>query len=474
MESSFLSTLVLVVDLDGTLIRTDLSQEQLLLHLHSRPLRVLRVLRLAMQGPLALKHYLVHEVPLRVDTLPYRREVRRLIDQARKAGQTVILASASPLIWVQQVAEYLGGFDEVLGTTDLNLKGKNKLAAIRAQIATRPFAYAGDSRADLTIWRGCQHAILVNPSRSILRLVQETGVSLQIIGAPKPWTRSVLHQLRVHQWVKNTLVFVPLLSSHRVFQGAEALRSLLAWVGFSAYASAIYIINDALDLAVDRVHPTKKNRPLASGDLSLPQAACLLLVLVALALDLTWILGTGFAGVMATYVGANIYYNVQAKKNLVIDVVVLACLYTLRILAGGEAAGIRISHWLLSFSVFFFFGLALLKRFIELSTDGSSQIDLGRGYQARDRPMLMAAGLVSSHLAVLILTLYLNSETSFALYSEPLRLWLVTPLLLYWILRIWLLAGRGEVNHDPITFTIQDPVSWIVLSAMAGTFAWAL
>lgn len=292
-------------------------------------------------------------------------------------------------------------------------------------------------------------------------------------GARRP--PALLRALRPHQWAKNALVFVPLVAAHRLADWPALLAAVLAFAAFSLCASAAYVVNDLLDLDADRAHPRKRHRPFASGALPVSVGRVLAPLLLAGGLVLGLRLPHAFLALLLAYVGLTLAYSLLLKRIAMADVVVLAGLYALRILAGGAAAGVAVSSWLLAFSMFLFFGLAMLKRYTELrplAAAGGGRAG-GRGYEAEDLPLVLAAGVASGYLAVLVLALYINSTASEALYRHHEALWLLLPVLLYWTSRAWLLAVRGRMHDDPVVFALTDRVSLALLIVFAGLVALA-
>jgi len=283
-----------------------------------------------------------------------------------------------------------------------------------------------------------------------------------------PGTRlpALVRALRPHQWAKNVLVFVPLAGAHRLGEG-ERLRSVaLAFAAFSLTASAVYVLNDLADLASDRLHPRKRSRPFASGALAPGVGKALVPALLAGAVAVALSLPHLFGLVLLGYWLATLAYSWGLKRRPVLDVLLLASLYTARLYAGGAASGVPVSEWLATFSMFLFLSLAFLKRAVELA--GGPVAPGGRGYRAEDRGPIFAMGIGSGYLSVLVLALFVSSQETTRLYSHPVRLWLLCPLLLYWVSRVWLLARRGELDDDPVLFALRDPASWAVVVLAAG------
>jgi 4-hydroxybenzoate polyprenyltransferase len=284
----------------------------------------------------------------------------------------------------------------------------------------------------------------------------------------------IIRQLRPHQWVKNVLLFVPLVAAHALTNTEAWWKAGLAFVAFSALASSVYTLNDWLDVAEDRKHPTKRLRPLASGALTKKLAALLIGALVTTSAAVAWGLGSAdFAAYLLLYLAVNILYSVKGKKLLGLDAVCLALLYTLRLLAGGAAVGIPVSFWLMTFSSFFFLSLALLKRTSELVQSGSVSGSHSRAYAVGDIEVIVSLGTAASLVSGLVLLLYLNSPAVAALYPHPERLWFVLPVLFYWKLRVWILARRGEISQDPVSYALRDRVTWALLAVSAVIVALA-
>ena len=451
---------LVIVDLDETLLRTDLLWEQLLWMARFRPLHAVWLfLRMLAPGNRAeVKRVLAEQSPeMPVDALPVREELVRVLRGWRSAGATVVLATATDQAIAERVAAHAGGFDLVLGSDGrTNLKGARKLRAIQERFPATPFVYAGDSSADRPLFDAAEASILVNVAHGVRSTLQRPPV-LELRDREAPW-RLMLRLMRPHHWVKNALVFLPLLAGHRITDVAALLASLGAALSFSLMASAIYGLNDLLDLDADRRHHRKRHRPLASGALSAPNALFLSVVLaavsvgVAFAVSATWVL--------VAYAATNVAYSLHLKRKPVLDVMLLAGMYAMRVVAGGVATGIVLSSWLIAFSLFFFLALALAKRYTELQSVPDAGWASGRGYAATDRIVILAGGLSVSVAACLVLSLYISSPQVLALYDRPAWLWVSVPVALYWLLRLWLIAGRGALHDDPIVFALRDRVTY--------------
>ncbi|MFL5814016.1 MAG: UbiA family prenyltransferase [Bdellovibrionia bacterium] len=468
----------LVVDLDGTLIASDLLLELWLAAVKQDPWTLLLSPFWLLRGRCFLKQKLAQTVELDWTRLPYRKPVVDLILEERSKSNPVILASASPQSAVKRIAEHLGYFDHFMGSDLENLKGKAKRTQIEKLLQGRPFRYVGDSWADLDIWNGSAGAIAINPSSGLSAklesISQKSGMPLQVFRDQRFSLKLISKALRCHQWAKNGLLALPMIMGHFVKDLSRWEEVAIAFVSFSAASSTVYLLNDLLDLESDRKHATKKNRPFASGALPLSFGIGAIPVLLLISVITAALLPQAFGVMIGAYLALNILYSFYLKKVLAIDVILLAGLYTLRILAGGVATDVPVSQWLLGFSTFFFFGLAMAKRYIELLRQVDRNTELhGRGYHPQDASSVFALGSAGSCLSVLILVLYLNSDTASRLYRRPEDLWLVAPCLLYWVSRVWILAHRKLIQDDPVVFALKDRATWLTLSAVGLILYWA-
>lgn len=460
----------LVVDLDGTLTPTDTLAESTVLLLRRRPWLVLHVLFWLLLGRAQFKARVASQVQLTARQLPWRQDFVDWLQAQRDGGRTLVLATAAHRSIADGIATHLGLFSSVLATeAGHNLKGANKLAAITALVGPR-FSYAGDSRADLAIWRGAHSAVLVGASDGLARqAAQLTQVEATFPNPPRDlrlWARA----LRVHQWVKNLLIFVPLFTSFSIMELALSGRALVAFVAFSLAASATYVFNDLWDLDSDRQHPRKRARPFASGALPIAQGVAVALVLLAVALLLAAWLSWKMALVLAGYVVLTTGYSLALKHYVLLDVLMLALLYTLRVLTGSVATGVAVTQWLLAFSVFTFFSLALVKRcaeLVSLSAQGKAEAK-GRDYRVSDLVVLWPLGVGAGLCAVVVLGLYIGTPEAEQRYRNTDPLWLAGVCLIYWFARLWIKTARGEMHDDPIVFALRDFGSRLTVLAMVA------
>lgn len=461
---------VLFVDLDGTLIKTDSLHESLLALLRDRPSALLNLPLWLGKGKAAFKSRVAAALdadPL--GELPLNDEVLRLIEAADGCYEEVVLATAADESVARTVATRLGCFHHVLASDgDTNLSGHRKRDAIREYAAGRPYDYAGDAPIDLPAWANARRAYVVGRKSLANRVTgadEVVHIKRQGSGTFRAWAR----QLRVHQWCKNLLLAVPLVMAHRVTDWQALGRLGLAMLAFSLTASAVYLVNDLVDLRGDRRHPKKRRRPLAAGDLSIGGAVAaapgLLVtagVIAAAALPVTFLI------MLAAYFVLSLVYSLWLKRKAVVDVLVLSVFYVYRVLIGAVAVGVVCSPWLLAYCLFFFFSLASLKRFAEIGLFQGRGEDLppGRPYRVGDAPLLQTFGVVSAVVSVLVIALYLQSETVESLYRRPEWLWLMCPVMLAWSMHAWLTATRGEMDDDPVLFAVRDRWSYAVLVAV--------
>lgn len=466
---------VLCVDLDGTLLATDVLWESVLLLLKRKPQLFFLLPFWLMKGKAALKQKIAQHVKLDVANLPYRQDVLDFLNQEKKSGRQIVLATASDSSAAIAIANYLGIFSDVIASDGKeNLSGIRKRKAIEERYGNQGFDYIGNSSVDLVLWEAANSALLVDPSRRTLARAKRLGNVEQVFSSQTNHLFTFIKALRCYQWVKNLLVFVPLIMAHKVFDETRIWHAFWAFWAFSLCASGIYILNDLVDLKSDRLHPKKRLRPFACGKLSIPTGIVLSAGLLACAFTIAAIaLNFWFIAGLVLYMSVTLAYSFYLKKTTVADVMTLAGLYTLRVLLGGVATDIAVSSWLLEFSMFFFLCLAFVKRYTEfdvlqLSSEGRLP---GRGYIAGDKEWMHKMGAGSGYLAVLVLSLYINDEDVAELYNQPKILLLICPALLYWISRLWLLASRGYLEDDPIVFAIKDRRSYLLGAVIAVILA---
>ncbi len=460
----------LVVDLDGTLIASDTLWEGLLTVAKTRPWSLFPLFFAIFAGKAAFKAAVSREALLPVENLPYRPGLVQVLRAERDRGRELILASGATDAIAKAVSEHLGLFSSVQGSpSDRNNTGTSKLEALRAKLGERQFLYAGDSKVDLPLWRASAGAILVNVSAAVRRTVAASGtpVLFEIPSNSRPF-KTVVRALRVHQWIKNVLVLLPIVMAHRFTDPIALAQGAIAFFAFSFTASTLYLLNDMLDIEADRRHPTKRKRPFASGDLSIARGGALVVFSALIAVLLAAQLNPLSRWLLAAYALTTMLYSFRLKTYLMADVICLSMFYTVRLLFGGAATGIQISIWALAFSVFVFTALALIKRVTELATfaNQESKAISRRGYYVGDLPIISAQAAGSTFVAVLVIALYIQSDDVQRLYRHPQYLWAICPALLYFLNRMLVLAHRGYLDADPIVFATRDRACLVTVLAM--------
>jgi 4-hydroxybenzoate polyprenyltransferase/phosphoserine phosphatase len=456
----------LVVDLDGTLITSDLLVESLLAYIARNPLGLFQVIGWMLKGKATLKARLAEAVDLDVATLPYNSVVVDYMTAARDQGRITFLASAANERYVQQVSEHLGVFDGWTGSGEtVNLAGRAKADHLVERFGHGAFDYIGDSSADLKVWTRSGRAVTSGAPKSIVRRLRRLDVEVEVLAAPpRPRSRikAWLKLIRPHQWAKNTLVFVPMAAAH-LFTLTAFTHAILAFASFSLCASSVYLVNDLLDIQADRGHPRKRLRAIASGEIPVAHALAAAVVLLAASVGLALVVGLPFVGALACYYVLTNAYSFYLKRKMIIDAITLALLYTTRVLAGAAAVGVGVSQWLLGFCMFIFLCLALVKRHSELALrlDQGLPDPTNRNYRGTDLTALMALAAASGFSAVIIFSMYIDSATVNALYVHKRLLWLTFPPLLYWICRVLMMTHRRDMHDDPVVFALKDRNSLI-------------
>lgn len=467
MTSTDSRQIPIFVDMDGTLVKTDIAQELLVQSFKSR-YKLKKLLSLAFSGRSHIKRFLAENNEFSAELMPYNVEVIDYLKAEKEKGRKVVLATASDEIIANQIAEHVGIFDQVIASTPgNNLKGKNKLEVIKANSPNGEFEYIGDSSADYPIWAEATLSGFVNPPKPAHTIQNNSEkISLNVENRTSS-TKALIKAMRPHQWAKNALVFVPLVFSHSYTDVNLILLALATFFMFSLSASGIYLINDLLDIEADRAHATKKKRPFAAATLLPVKGVMASMILVGLPVLISALfVGVKVLIVILIYLLLTNLYSFYLKHYSTIDVIALTCLYTIRIVGGGVAIAASLSPWLLNFSLFFFLSLAYMKRYIELSNNKTDKLK-GRNYDVSDMEIVMSTGLVNGGLAVLTLTLYLNSEFVISSYAAPQILWFICPLFLFWIYRAWMWAKRERIDDDPVVFALKDRIS-LVTVALAG------
>lgn len=454
-------TTPLCVDLDGTLIQSDLSVESALKALKLRPWVILLFPIWLRRGLGYFKSQIARFVRLSYGTIPINKSVLNYIREKKEAGRPLLLVTGSYQVYARSIAEEIGLFDEVLATTvDCNLTGRNKARVLVERFGEGQFDYIGNEVKDQHIWQVSRRALFANATPKLIDKLSFIDFH-RVFHAEETSLRLILKAGRAHQWVKNLLLFVAPVASHTLFVGGSLFSALIAFFAFSLLASATYLFNDLCDLEADRKHPEKCKRPLASGALPIRTGVGLMGVLFAASFALCLFLPSAFFGTLIGYLALTLAYSLKIKKIASLDVIALASLYTIRVIAGAFALSVPVSFWLLAFSMFLFLSLAMAKRVSEIINLASRNRNTikGRDYHIDDQAILTQCGTASGYLAVFVLAFYINSPEVIKLYTLPETLWLLCPAVLYWITRAWMKTTRGLMNEDPIVFAIKDRVS---------------
>jgi 4-hydroxybenzoate polyprenyltransferase/phosphoserine phosphatase len=469
------ATRALCVDLDGTLVRSDLLIEAAFELIRRNALYLFLLPFWLARGKAHLKQQIADRVDIDAAILPYHESLLDHLRTERAAGRHIVLATASNEKYAHAVAEHLELFDAVYASdADINLCGERKLEHLRGEFGTGNFDYAGNAMADIPIWREAGEAVIVNPEPGVGKAAKAVAQASRSFDDRSRGIRPYVRAMRLHQWLKNTLVFVPLALAHQLADTQLLLQAGIAFLAFGLCASSVYILNDLFDLQSDRRHQRKRHRPFAAGRIPIVHGIIMIPILLSGAMGLTALLPWQFSLILGAYYLATLAYSLFLKRAVLVDVLALAGLFTSRVIAGGAAVTIPVSFWLLAFSMFIFLSLALVKRYVELTTlVGSSGTQTeGRGYRDVDLETLAHFGTASGYMSVLVLALYVNSTAVTLRYTHPEAVWFLCPIVLFLISRIWLLARRDELHDDPIVFAIKDRRSQVAV-ALGAVLLWA-
>lgn len=452
----------LIVDMDGTLLRTDALYEGMARAFFRKPFETIAALPLLFKGRPAFKRRIAEIADLGVNLLPLRESLVAHLRREHARGRSLHLYTAADHTLAERVAERVGLFESVQGSRgDVNLKGARKLAEIQRRFPGG-FAYAGNSAADLPIWRESDGIVIAAASKSVTDRAQRLGKPVEAEFADRRSLSTWWRALRVHQWTKNLLIYIPLLLSPSYSDASAVMKVGLGFVILGIVASGCYLINDLADLAADRRHRSKRDRPLASGELPIQHAAIAAPLMILSGLVAALLLSAPFALGLLLYIATTLSYSLRLKRVALLDVFLLGLLYTLRLIMGTLLISYALSAWLLTFAMFFFVAMSLAKRHAELvnAQMGVERRIAGRGYLPSDAPLTLSLGISLTTASNLILVLYLVEEAfPSGLYMAAGWLWAAPLLVCLWTMRIWLLAHRGELDDDPVAFAIRDRLS---------------
>ncbi|MCX7879126.1 MAG: UbiA family prenyltransferase [Ignavibacteria bacterium] len=449
--------LPICVDLDYTVINSDILIESILLFIKQNPLHIFLLFFWFLKGKTYLKRQLHRKVKIDIANLPYNENILNFLRKKKKEGHKLILVTASLQEIADEINKNLQLFDEVFGTQNsYNLKSKNKALFLKDKFGLKGFDYLGDSIFDLPVWKIANKAFVTSDFKFVIKKVSKLKNFAENLGQVATF-KDFIKSIRIHQWIKNILIFAPLLLAHRFDDTLLFVQCLIAFVSFSLVASSCYIINDIFDIANDRIHPQKKNRPIASGKISVYKAMFYSFSILSLGLFLSSWVNFNFFLLLLFYSFINLTYTNYFKYIFIIDFFTLASLYVVRIYAGSIASSVEVSNWLLAFSMFFFISLAVLKRYSDLIQNENNSNLTGRPYNVQSSIMLLTIGLSSVFASTIILILYINTQKVLQFYKSPNFLWLDAFLVLLWSLLLWNDANQRKIAYDPVTYALKDP-----------------
>lgn len=458
----------LCVDLDGTLIKSDLLVETVFALIKLNPFTLFLLPVWLLRGKAYLKHQVASRVKFDPSLLPYHVEFLDYLKEQHVQGRRLILATASNELLAEQVSGHLEIFSDVIASDyKYNASGANKRKRLQEKYGDHQFDYAGNDMKDVDVWRYAGRAIVVNANPGVVEAARQVNDDIEVFDDRSHSWKAYVQAMRLYQWFKNILIFIPIVTAQQLtFENLSA--GFVAFISFGLCASSVYLLNDLLDLPADRAHSRKRNRPFAAGTIDPVRGVVFMLLLLLTSFSISLFLPWQFSVSLCLYYLVTNAYSLSLKQKMLVDVVVLAGLYTMRVIAGAAATLIVPSFWLLAFSMFLFFSLAIVKRSAELiqAADNNRQI-AGRGYIKSDLSYLNAMGIASGYVSVLVIALYINSPEVIVLYSNPEALWMICPMLLYWISRMWLKVARDEMHDDPIVFTAKDRISMMIAGLTA-------
>lgn len=470
------NTIPCVVDLDGTLISTDSLHESVLKLMFMNPFIVLKFVFWLLSGKARFKAKVSSLIEIDAATLPYNSELIEWLVVQKDGGRALVLCTAADKKIADAISNHLQIFDEVLASDGVsNLAGANKGEALKNRFGEKGFDYAGDSDVDLGVWKFARKAILVGCSPALCQKVTDICEIDAVMPNKNANFLSIIKALRLHQWAKNVLLFVPILAAHEISDVGLLFNVALAFVAFGLTASAVYLVNDLADLDNDRRHPRKSRRPFAAGDIPLLYGVFLSPLLLTVSFLIASYVNNGFLLWLVAYLCITTLYTFVLKKLVLVDCLTLAFLYTLRIVAGAAVIEQELSFWLIAFAVFLFLSLAFIKRNSEINSVEvirNGEIS-GRGYSESDGLLVLVMGVAACYSSVTVFALYLNSEAITLLYKLPEVMWAQVPTLLFWMSWMWLQSHRANMHDDPLVFAIKDKVSLIcgLMFGLVGVIA---
>ncbi len=448
----------LIVNVDGTLVRTEMLIEHFFYVFSTHPFRTVLLFARLWQGTSAFKAAVATAGAIDPALIPYNDAVLSLIKAERAKGRQIYLATAVSERSALRIVDHINLFDgHFASSAHVHLSGAAKAERLKAEFGDGGFDYVGHDYEDLPVWDSARRVYVVDATARLQIVISHRYADPQIVSRREGGVWRYAKALRVHQWLKNILVFLPALAAHDVTL-ARWSTLLLAFLSFSACASSVYLLNDLLDLHSDRQHPTKRSRPFASGALPLRAGLILAPSLLLAGCGMALVVSPAFLGVLMAYYALTTGYSLYLKRLAMLDVVTLGGLYGMRIIAGGIATAIPLSYWLVTFAIFLFLFLALVKRATELVANqetGTTQA-IGRGYAAYDLGLVEAMAAASGFVSVMVLALYFSSLHMTQLYTHPEYMWSICLTMQYWIGHVLLLTHRGQMHDDPLVFAVTD------------------
>jgi len=457
------------VDLDGTLMRTDSFVEMLISFVRSNPFRLIKVAYfLISRGKGYTKSKLAENTGVSEKLLPFHSEFLKFLIDQKKQNRRLILTTGSSEIFAKKVSDHLGIFDQVIASTSkINMIGKKKLKAVHSLLGGKPFAYAGNSHQDIPLWLAAEEQFFVNTPARIKRKVLKKKNRLKQEFKSVPFSLSNFFKaIRIHQWTKNLLIFVPLITAHS-FDLDSFKICFLSFLAFGLCASSSYIFNDILDIQFDRLSKSKSARPFANGEFSIKFGVLLIILLFVGAIAFSTLVSINLGYLLLIYFLSSVLYSVYFKPFAIVDLIFLASFFTFRVFVGIVVLEVSFSIWLINFCFLTFFGLAACKRYTEISRNGKSKLP-GRNYEFSDQTFLMNLGLASCFTALVIFLLFIDHLNLTDTYSNPQFLWGIFPILLFWFSRIWWLNVKDKLDEDPLIFAIRDIPSILVAVLCIG------
>jgi len=451
----------LCVNCENALFKTQIFYEALFLYIRRNPFYIFLLPIWLLQDRSALIHQMSKDVQINWSTVPFCERVVERVRAARNDGRRVFLLTSMPKAWSEMLSNEFAG-SEVISLSEA------------ASFGSRGFDYIGDGRRDLALCKSARRVLLVSSDRAAIADASAVSSVESVVSKERIGPLTFFTMIRVHQWVKNLLIWVPLLAAHRLTSIRGIALATAAFLSFSFCASSVYVLNDLLDIESDRQHARKRNRPLAAGKIAVHQALAVGLLLFVAAAWLALRVSSLFTLTVGIYFAMTLAYSMRLKRQVIVDVMLLAALYTIRVVAGAVATTVVPSFWLLAFSMFLFLSLAVVKRYSEMlvTLSQDKQYAAGRGYSVEDLPVLLSLGVSTGIAAIVVLALYINDPTTSRLYPTTIWLWPVPPLMLYWVSRVWMKAHRGEMHDDPVVFAMRDWQS--LLTVVLGGLCFAV